>query len=101
MQSIVSSEIPTADVKRSILTALKISRCMLKDIYTNKTEQNTAVRLTESTKNILDLLLDLLSISLLLNMHKDANVRNYLFEFIFVLGFNYLRGHRKKAVSLS
>ena len=69
---------------------------MLTDIYTNKTQQNTAVRLTESTKNILDLLLDLLSISVLLNMHKDANVRNYLFEFIFVLVFNYLRGHRKK-----
>ena len=65
---------------------------MLTDIYTNKTQQNTAVRLTESTKNILDLL----SISVLLNMHKDANVRNYLFEFIFVLEFNYLRGHRKK-----
>ena len=29
-------------------------------------------------------------------MHKDANVCNYLFEFIFVLEFNYLRGHRKK-----
>ena len=43
---------------------------MLTDIYTNKTQQNTAVRLTESTKNILDLLLDLLSISVLLNMHK-------------------------------
>ena len=70
---------------------------MLTDIYTNKTQQNTAVRLTESTKNILDLLLDLLSISVLLNMHKDANVRNYLFEFIFVLEFNYLRGHRKKS----
>ena len=61
---------------------------MLTDIYTNKTQQNTAVRLTESTKTILDLLLDLLSISVLLNMHKDANVRNYLFEFIFVLEFN-------------
>ena len=56
---------------------------MLTDIYTNKTQQNTGVRLTESTKNILDLLLDLLSISVLLNMHKDANVRNYFFEFIF------------------
>ena len=29
---------------------------MLTDICTNKTQQNTAVRLTESTKNILDLL---------------------------------------------
>ena len=57
------------------------------DIYTNKTQQNTGVRLTESTKNILDLLLDLLSISVLLNTHKDANVRNHLFEFIFVLEF--------------
>ena len=68
------SEIPTADVKRSIfnsvLTALKISRCMLTDIYTNKTQQTTAVRLTESTNNILDLLLDLLSISVLLNIYN-------------------------------
>ena len=70
---------------------------MLTDIYTNKTQQNTAVRLTESTEKKIDLLLDLLSISVLLNMHKDANVRNYLFEFIFVLEFNYLRGHRKKS----
>ena len=54
---------------------------MLTDIYTNKTQQKTAVRLTESTKHILDLL----SISVLLNRHKDAYVRNYLFEFIFVL----------------
>ena len=54
---------------------------MLTDIYTNKTQQNTAVRVTESTKHILDLL----SISVLLNMHKDAYVRNYVFEFIFVL----------------
>ena len=46
-QSTVSNEIPTADVKRSIfnsvLTALKISRCMLTDIYTNKTQQNNRI----------------------------------------------------------
>ena len=66
---------------------------MLTDIYTNKTQQNTAVRLTESTKHILDLF----SISVLLIMQKDAYVRNYLFEFKFVLEFNYLRDHRKKS----
>ena len=45
---------------------------MLTDIYTNKTQRNTAVKLAESTKSILDLLLDLLSISVLLNMNKGA-----------------------------
>ena len=53
-QSIVSIEIPTADVKRSIfnsvLMTLKISRSTLTDIYTNKTQQNIAIKLTESTK---------------------------------------------------
>ena len=53
-QSIVSIEIPTADVKRSIfnsvLTSLKISRSTLTDICTNRTQQNIAFRLTEFSK---------------------------------------------------
>ena len=53
-QSIVSIEIPTADVKRSIfnsvLTTLKIIRSTLTDICTNKTQQNIAIRLTEFSK---------------------------------------------------
>ena len=65
-QCIVSIEIPTADVKHSIfnsvLMALKISRCMLTDTKINRIYKN---------------ILDLLSISVLLNMHKDANVITY------------------------
>ena len=48
-------------------------------------KENTAeycCQINRIYKNILDLF----SISVL---HKDANVRNYLFEFIFVLEFNY------------
>ena len=82
-QSIVSIEIPTADVKRSIfnsvLTILKISRSTLTDIYTNKNTAEHCYQIIRIYKNILDLI----SILVLLNMHKDVNVITYSNSYLF------------------